>query len=178
MLSSISDEGIIIQQKRFGEADKFVKILTCHHGLIDTVAKGARRLTSRKSSHLDDLNLIKFQTSRGREPQYLNQVETIDHFRLIKADLKKIRTCLYLLEILNQVIVLNQPDENLFFKLKEFLISLDQSDNSDRELAVNFQEFLIDHLGFKKPQDHRPATLVAYFESLTDRRLISRDIKI
>lgn len=178
MHHSISDVGIIIHQKRFGEADKFVRILTRNHGLIDTVAKGARRLTSKKSSHLDDLNLIKFQTNRGREPQYLSQVETIDNFKLIKADLKKIRACFYLLEIFNNVLVLNQTDEELFFKLKEFLVSLDQADGSFRDLITSFQEFLIGHLGFNHPKDSSPGTLVSYFESLIDRPLVSRQIKI
>ncbi len=80
MTASISDLGIIIHQVRFGEADKFVFIFSCHHGLIKVVAKGARRLTSKKSPHLDNLNLIKFQTNRGDIPQYLSQVETIQAF--------------------------------------------------------------------------------------------------
>ena len=94
----ISDEGIVIHQTRFGEADKFVKILSRRHGFIDTIAKGVRRSTSKKSSHLDNLNLVKFQTSRGKDPQYLSQVESINLYRNIKADLRKIRTCFYLSE--------------------------------------------------------------------------------
>ncbi len=178
MPSSISDIGIIINQKRFGEADKFVRILTRNHGLIDTVAKGARRLISKKSSHLDDLNLIKFQTNRGKEPQYLSQVETIDNFKLIKNNLKKIRTCFYLTEILNQTLPLYQPDEELFVRFKNFLVALDQAEDSDRELAVEFQEFLINRLGFSPPPNNHPQTLVNYFESLIDRPLVSHQITI
>lgn len=180
MSVSLSDVGIIIHQTRFGEADKFVKILSQHHGLIDTIAKGVRRLTSKKSSHLDNLNLIRFSTNRGDSPQYLKEVETIKSFPKIKNSLYKVRTCFYLTEVMNLTLVESQPDEALFGALKQFLARLDDlSDNeSSRNLAIDFQHFLITHLGFSPPLDDRPEALVPYFESLIDRRLVSPKLKM
>lgn len=174
MSAGIADTGIIIHQVRFGEADKFVKILTAHHGLIEVVAKGVRRLSSKKSSHLDNLNLIKFQTNRGHVPQYLSQVETQDAFTNIKSDFKKVRTCFYLTEIMNLTLAEGQPDESLFFAFKQFLEELDISAaDSYRTLAVNFQHYLIRHLGFSLPEDSEPEALVAYFETIIDKPLVS-----
>ncbi len=180
MASSIVDVGIIIHQTRFGEADKFVKILTQNHGLIDTVAKGARRLTSKKSSHLDNLNLIRFSTNRGNPPQYLSQVETVIAFPKIKNSLYKVRTCFYLTEIMHHTLVESQADEALFDAFKQFLSRLEvlSDDESSRELAVEFQRFLISHLGFPLPVDERPEALVPYFESLIDRHLVSPKLKM
>src|SRR3989344_2085457 len=174
MSSAISDLGIIIHQVRFGEADKFVFIFTAHHGLIKVVAKGARRLTSKKSPHLDNLNLIKFQTNRGDIPQYLSQVETVDAFSRIKSDLKKTRTCFYLTEILHRTLAEGEADEALFSALKKFLEGLNLSAESDcRGLAIEFQHYLIKRLGFPPPKSDAPAALVSYFESLIDRPLVS-----
>ena len=179
MAASISDLGIIIHQVRFGEADKFVFIFTTHHGLIKVVAKGARRLTSKKSPHLDNLNLIKFQTNRGDIPQYLSQVETVDAFSRIKSDLKKTRTCFYLTEILHRTLAEGETDEALFFVLKKFLEDLNLSAKSEtRNLAIEFQRYLIGRLGFPPPKSDAPAALVSYFESLIDRPLMSARIKI
>ncbi len=174
MTASFSDLGIIIHQVRFGEADKFVFIFTAHHGLIKVVGKGARRLTSKKSPHLDNLNLIKFQTNRGDVPQYLSQVETVNAFSKIKADLKKTRTCFYLTEILHRTLAEGETDEALFMALKKFLEDLDLSAGSaSRDLAIEFQHYLIDRLGFPPPKSAEPAALVSYFESIIDRPLIS-----
>ena len=173
----ISDEGIIIHQTRFGEADKFIKILSRRHGFIDTVAKGVRRSTSKKSSHLDNLNLVKFQTSRGKDPQYLSQIESINIYKNIKADLRKIRTCFYLSEIINLTLPHNQPDAELFTRFKQFLDDLNGQLGDDRDLAVEFQKFLINQLGFSPPANYRPQTLVDYFESIIDRHLVTREIK-
>jgi len=180
MSVSISDIGIIIHQVRFGEADKFVKILTQNHGLVDVVAKGARRLTSKKSSHLDNLNLIRFSTNRGNSPQYLSQVEAIEGYPKIKSDLHKVRTCFYLTEIMHHTLVEAQPDEDLYYQFKKFLELLNDLDNdeSSRQQAVDFQLFLIDHLGFSRPTNQRPEALIPYFESLIDRHLISPKIKM
>jgi len=178
MSSAISDLGIIIHQVRFGEADKFVFIFSCHHGLIRVVAKGARRLTSKKSPHLDNLNLIKFQTNRGDIPQYLSQVETVNAFSEIKADLKKTRTCFYLTEILHRTLAEGEADGALFESLKNFLRKLDQIEDDYRDLAVEFQRDLIKRLGFPPPKSDAPAALVSYFESLIDRPLMSARIKI
>lgn len=179
MFAAISDLGIIIHQVRFGEADKFVFIFSHHHGLIKVVAKGARRLTSKKSPHLDNLNLIKFQTNRGGIPQYLSQVETVKAFSQIKADLKKTRTCFYLTEIFHRTLAEGEADEALFTALKKFLEDLNQSVGlGSRDLAVEFQYYLIDRLGFPPPKSDDPAALVAYFESLIDRPLMSARIKI
>ena len=179
MTASISDLGIIIHQVRFGEADKFVFIVSQHHGLIKVVAKGARRLTSKKSPHLDNLNLIKFQTNRGDIPQYLSQVETVNAFSEIKADLKKTRTCFYLTEILHRTLAEGEPDEALFSNLKKFLEDLNLSaESACRHLAIEFQHYLINRLGFPPPKSNEPSALVSYFESLIDRPLVSARIKI
>lgn len=173
MAASTTDLGIIIHQTRFGEADKFVSILSQHHGLIQVIGKGARRLTSKKAPHLDNLNLVKFQTARGKEPQYLSQVETINPFVAIKADLKKVRTCFYLTEILHRTLAEAQVDETLFNALRKFLEQLDLSGSNFRDLAVDFQHYLIKYLGFPPPERTAPSDLVSYFESLIDRPLAS-----
>ena len=179
MGTAISDLGIIIHQVRFGEADKFIFIFSQHYGLIKVVAKGARRLTSKKSSHLDSLNLIKFQTNRGDVPQYLSQVETVNAFGKIKSDLKKTRTCFYLTEILHKTLAEGEEDQALFTTLKNFLEKFaDVSTADSRDLAVGFQHYLIESLGFPPPTSDEPAALVSYFESLIDRPLMSAQMKI
>lgn len=178
MSAGVSDIGIIIHQVRFGEADKFVRLLSKDHGLVEVIAKGVRKLTSKKSSHLDNLNLVKFQTNRGESPQYLSQVETLNYFGGIKSNLKKVRTCFYLCEVLDHYLMENQPDTELFISFRNFLSVLDKSDDNYRDLATQFQLYLIDHLGFQVPGDTSPESLIKFFENLIEREIQSTKIKI
>lgn len=177
MAASISDQGFIINSVRFGEGDKFLKVLTINHGLVDLISKGSNKPTSRKAPHLDLLNLIKFQTGRGASHRYLSQVEARQVFPNIKSNLPLTRTAFYVCELLNYLLPNNQVDYTVFNLVSQFLNSLEN--NADvRSTTIEFQLNLIDHLGFQRPIDESPPSLVRYFENLLDRKIRSANFKI
>lgn len=173
----LNDEGIILHQVRFGEADKFLKIFTKENGLTHFFAKGVRRLSSKKSPHLDTLNVIKFQTGRGQNPPYLSQVESLYTFPNLKSDLFKTRTALFICELLVNLLSENQKDTYLYLLTQDFLHQLEDSQDI-RGLTIGFQLKLIDVLGFNPPTDRSANGLLDYFEELLDKKIRSRQIKI
>ncbi len=54
-----SFEGVVIKKTNFSEADKIVTIFTRDHGKITVLAKGLRRLSSKRSGSLDLFSLVK-----------------------------------------------------------------------------------------------------------------------
>lgn len=180
MNSSFTDLGIIIRLSDGGEADKYASIFTQEHGLIDTLAKGVRRPTSRKSGHLDLLNLVKFQVARGRQPQILTQVELINDFNHLKTDLHFSRSLFYLTEIFNNLIPPGDKDKDLFLSLKKYLLKLSQLEygQTSRQLSTEFQLYLLRHLGYPLPKKPTPLNLVSHFENIINRRFKSKQIKL
>jgi len=178
MNKAFSDIGIIIKITDFGEADRLVGLVSKDHGFIDLVAKGARRITSRKAPHLDLLNLIKFQVARGRSLQVLTQAELMEPYLYLKNNLKMARTSFYLAEILNLLLAPEQPDSELFFSLKNYLFRLNQpnSQKTSRQLSIDFQIYLLRHLGFKEPETRTPEAIISHFENITSRKIKSRHI--
>jgi DNA repair protein RecO (recombination protein O) len=174
MPSFISDEGMILHQVRFGESDKFLKIFTKESGLSHFFAKGVRKLTSKKSPHLDTLNVIKFQTARGNSPFYLSQVESIYTFPEIKNDLFKARTALFICELLVNLLPENQKEPYLYLLSEQFFHNLEKTDNI-RDLTTDFQLKLVEVLGFNKPKNESPSLLT--FKDLMEK-IRSRQIKI
>lgn len=177
MTAPISDQGFILHSVKFGEGDKFLKVLTINHGLIDLISKGSNRPNSRKSPHIDLLNLIKFQTSRGGPPRYLSQVESRQVFPHIKSELSLTRAAFYICELLVHILPSNEVDYTIFNLINQFLNSL-ESGSDLRSTTVKFQIDIINHLGFPKPNDESPSSLIYYFEKLLDRNLKSKDFKI
>jgi DNA repair protein RecO (recombination protein O) len=178
MNKTFSDIGIVIRVTDFGEADRFVDLVTKNHGLVNLVAKGARRITSRKASHLDLLNLVKFQVARGRSPQILTQAELIEPHLDLKNNLKMARTSFYLAEILNSLLAAEQPDPELFASLKNYLFHLNKtpSKENSRQLSVDFQLYLLRHLGFPEPKIHTPEAIMNHLENITSKKIKSRHL--
>lgn len=179
MSESYTDSGIVIRSVDSGEADKFVSIISENHGLGNFVAKGARRPTSRKASHLDLLNLIKFSAGRGENPRYLNQVESTSFFPGIKKDYAKVGLSLTLAEILTNTLPLDVEDREIYLSFKSFLQALEKTVDSKEtnRLGRRFGLFLMRHLGFPPPKFPETDNLSGYFESLMNRKIISTEIR-
>ena len=56
MSRAYKTEAIIIKRRNFGEADRILTILTKNYGKIQVRAPGVRKITSRRSSHIELLN--------------------------------------------------------------------------------------------------------------------------
>jgi DNA repair protein RecO (recombination protein O) len=176
---SYSDVGIVLRSRDSGEADKFISIITQEHGLINCIARGARRITSKKSPHLDVFNLIKFQVGRGESPLYLNQAESIAFYPNIKSDFGKIGIGMTILEILLNTVPSDVEDQEIFLSLKSFLDGLEKAEDSKavNNLGRQFGLYILRHLGYPPPKSPGSDNLSTYFESIMNRKIISKEIR-
>lgn len=179
MRPSFADTGIIIRSVDSGEADKFVSIITEQHGLQDFLARGARRLSSKKAPHLDLFNLVRFQSGRGEHPLVLDQVESIAYYPGIKKDFAKVGLCLTIVEILLNTLPIEVEDREIFLSTKAFLEAVEKSESAkeNNRLGRKFGLFLLRHLGYPLPKLPETAKLTTYFESIMSRKLIGPLIK-
>lgn len=179
MGESYSDNGIVIRSVDSGEADKYVSIVSENHGFGNFIARGARRPTSKKASHLDLLNHIRFSVGRGESPRYLNQVESASFFPNIKNDFAKIGLSLTITEILSNTLPQDVEDREMYLSLLSFLESLEKATNKSAQnrLSRRFGLFLMRHLGYPPPKSPDTDNLSTYFETLMGRKIISTEIR-
>jgi len=179
MKASYSDIGIIIRSTDSGEADKYVSIITENHGLQDFIARGVRRISSKKSPHIDLFNLVKFQAGRGEHPRFLEQVDSIAYYPEIKKDFAKIGLCLTIIEILLNTLPKEVDDKEIFLSTKSFLDAIEKSASQKEinRLGRKFGLFLLKHLGYSLPKFPETSKLTTYFESIMSKKLIGPLIK-
>lgn len=179
MTSAYSDIGIVVRVVDSGEADKFVSILSENHGLSGFLARGARRISSKKSPHLDLFNLIKFQVGRGGPPSFLNQAETISYYPSLKSDYTKIGLSLTVAEVLVYTLPGEVEDREMFLSFKNFLEAIDKALNQSEinRLGRQFGLYLLRHLGYPPPKTPETDNLSTYFESIMNRKIISKEIR-
>lgn len=142
-------EGIVLKRKNSGEADRILTVLSRELGKMKVKAPGVRRITSRRSSHIELLNCSQFtlySSSKSFMP-IVTEAQTLDDFSKIKRDLRKIGLALYACELVNGLCADNQENRETFFLLKNVLIKL-SVEESPGELVSRFERELLRALGF------------------------------
>ena len=66
-MPSVTVEGLILKRANFGEADRMLTILTKNLGKISVVARGVRKITSRRAGNVELLNLVKIGLKKHLE---------------------------------------------------------------------------------------------------------------
>jgi DNA repair protein RecO (recombination protein O) len=142
-------EAVVLRHNDMGEADRLLVLYSREQGKVRAIAKGVRKITSRKAGHLEPFTHVKLQVSSGRDLMIITQADTIEAFAPIREDLTLTGYAAYVIELLDRFI----PDEEiavpgLFRLLVETLARL--AAGPDPQLAVRYYEMrLLDFLGFR-----------------------------
>lgn len=146
---SLRAEAIVLRHTDWGEADRLLTLYTRDQGKVRAVAKGARKINSRKAGHLEPFTRVKLQLARGRDLLIVTQAESLDAYQPLREDLTRMSAAAYIVELLDRFV----PDEEvavplLYRMLTETLARL--AAESDPWLPVRYYEMrLLDFLGFR-----------------------------
>ncbi|MBT7782629.1 MAG: DNA repair protein RecO, partial [Anaerolineae bacterium] len=129
-------------------------LYTKQRGKIRAVAKGARKLRSRKGGHLQPFTHISLQLARTKGPYLITQVESINAFLPLRGDLHLTGNASYLLELLDRFTYDEEEKNPSIFSL--LLNSLSRlAENHDTWLVIRYYEMrLLDYLGFRPQLFH------------------------
>jgi len=149
MFSSYKTEAIVLKRRNFGEADRILTIFTKYNGKITVKAPGVRRITSRRSSHIELLNLSIFTLYKSSKTFFpiVTEAQVLEDFFLIKDNLEKIGYAYYICELINGLCPDNQENRSVFFHLKSTLSALSQTSDA-HTLVKKFEKDLLRELGF------------------------------
>lgn len=142
-------EGIVLRRINLGEADRVLTILSRESGKIAVIAPGVRRIKSRRSAHIELLNLSQLTLYRGSKTflPIVTEAQTLENFTPIKNNLHKIGLALYICELINGLCADNQENRKVFFHLKFTLLELAKALDA-LSLIRKFEKDLLAELGF------------------------------
>lgn len=139
-------EGIVLKRKDFGEADRILTVFTSHRGKISVLAKGVRRITSRRAGNVELLNRVSIFLHPGKNFLILTEAESIDTFQKLKADLTLSAVAFHLIELVDKLTAENQEAPIIYKHLLEVLNRL--SKNPRQILIRSFEVKILSNLGF------------------------------
>mgnify|MGYP001236445036 CR=1 FL=1 len=120
-MKTYKDIGFIIKIKQFPESDKLVVILGKKKGVIESVAKGASKSTSKKVSSIDLLNLVTATFYETKGIDLLKEIQLVKDFSTLKQNKIVVNKLLYILELIDKISVLTDYELNAFHLLENFM---------------------------------------------------------
>jgi DNA repair protein RecO (recombination protein O) len=154
--------GIVLRRRDFDEADRLLTVLTRDRGKLTLLAKGARKISSRKAAHVDLFKQVELQVHRGRSFGIVTQAETVCSFTVIRNDLQRLAAAHYLAELADSFAHEGDDCAGIYDLVLEGLQWLDTG--GDPRLAQRYFELhLLDLAGFR-PQLYRCLRCDAWLE--------------
>jgi DNA repair protein RecO (recombination protein O) len=132
-MKSVSTKCIILGHKNIGESDKLIFFYSEDFGKIKVIAKGARKITSKFTGHLETINTCIASIYFGPKNIILTEITTEKSNKEIRNNLERLQTTLKIAELTNRILFENQ-------KLNELIPLIEKS---AKGLCTTKKHFLI-----------------------------------
>jgi DNA repair protein RecO (recombination protein O) len=116
--------GIILKRRSVGEADRIITVFTKEEGKITIKAKGVRKITSKRASHIEPLNKAILGIYKTPGMSVLTEIETLVSYDAIKQNLARVGLAYHICELVDSLCPENQENEAIFALLEQILNDL------------------------------------------------------
>ena len=146
-MKTYRDFGIILKKHELGEADSIVLMLTRGQGLVRSVAKGVRRMTSRKGGNVELFNQVDAMFSRGKSLDILTEATALDTYSFWRSDLERVSQAFYVADLTSMMLAEGETYEYMYDQLANLYAWLGYA--ADPGMLVRWYEVqLLSSLGF------------------------------
>ncbi|MBI4964026.1 MAG: DNA repair protein RecO [Desulfomonile tiedjei] len=130
---------LILKKQDWGEADELVVFFSRDLGWLRGVAKNAKKSRVRFGGHLEPFSMVDF-TLRPRKKDdlvWIDESQAVHGFLGIRSDIHKVALASYFLELASVFLPEDQPDQEIFDFMLNFLGSLESDDLSPLLLLLD-----------------------------------------
>jgi len=141
-------EAVVLRHSDWGEADRLLGLFTREKGKLRVIAKGARKIRSRKAGHLEPFTRVTLMLARAHDMPIVTQAETVDAYQPLREDLVKTGYAAYVIELLDRFTYEEGENPPLYTLLVDTLARL--AVEADVWLLLRYYEVqLLDALGYR-----------------------------
>ncbi|OGK62222.1 DNA repair protein RecO [Candidatus Roizmanbacteria bacterium RIFOXYB2_FULL_38_10] len=155
----LKTEGIVIKKRQLMGKDTIITFFTLEQGKITAIAKGVRKIVSKRLSSLMTGNLIQMVLYERKEYYYIQSAQIISIFSRIKKDEQLLKQLYFFLFILDQLLPERQKETSIYFLFKRFLIELSRGELEPIRMK-HYCDNLLTHSGYRVEADTLVETIV------------------
>ncbi len=145
---TVRTEGLVLAHRQHGEADRILRLFTLRLGKVQAIAKGVRKVTSRKAGHLEPFTRVNLLLARGRSFFIITQAETLDAYLPLRGDLESLGRAAYVIELLDRF-TYEEGENGALYRLTVRTLERLAAGHRPPLVLRYFEMRLLDVLGFR-----------------------------
>lgn len=163
-------EGIVLKRVSFAETDRIVTLFSQNQGKQTLIAKGSRKITSKRLGSLEPGSHLVAAGVAGHTWPILTEVRLLHSFHHAYHNLTRLTQTCQILEIVDLLTAEAEPNPEVFGLLLETLTNLETNGHKKAYLLEQIR-LILQAMGFTYDKVFTEAELQAYIEDLGQRRL-------
>src|SRR4030042_4370415 len=110
-------EAIVLKRQNIGEADRILTVFTKKYGKMRVLARGVRKVSSKRAPHVEVFNRVIVTVHRGRGMDTLTEVSPVASYEAIRQDIARVGAAYYLCELIDGLLAAEEAQADVFFVL-------------------------------------------------------------
>lgn len=163
-------QGIIIKKDNLGEVDRLMTIYTKDFGKVLVRAKGIRKNQAKLKGHLELFIHSHLMVAPAKGLDIITGAQTIESFPYLHQNLTSLATTYYLSELIDKLVAGPEKDNNIWSLVLSNFQELNKKDEEIKLLINNFENKLVEFLGYGKNQKD----ILSFVESLFGEKINSK----
>jgi DNA repair protein RecO (recombination protein O) len=146
-------DAVVLRHTDWGEADRILGLFTREHGKLRAIAKGVRKIHSRKAGHVEPFTRVALLLAHGRDFWILTQAEMMEAYMPLRENLALTAYAAYTVELIDRFTYDEGQNLALYTLLVDTLKRL--CEESDPYIVIRYYEIrLLDLIGFRPELFH------------------------
>lgn len=167
MPQSVTSTGLVLKTRNYQEQDRWIDVLTPDYGKVSCLAKGVRKITSKRGAALQPGSVITFHWLSLGETRLLTEVRLEKSLWPHQADLATLRDISAILEIVYHISLEEVEQERLYLATAEILQYIYQNATEYHRGYIRQALFtLLAEQGIETPQAYAQQSVSDLLESI------------
>ncbi len=150
----LQTEAIVLKTMDLRETSRIARFFSKDHGKVSGVLKGIRKDHKKFGSSVDkfSVNDIVYYQSRNSDLHLISQCDLKNYFFPIRQDLKKSLAVSYILELVDKIMPVEEPNRDVYQLMTDFLTALETAADINTMIHI-FQIKILLFSGFRPHLD-------------------------
>ncbi len=148
MLNIFETEALVLRKIELLDKDSTIILFSKDLGKMVCIAKGIKKITSRRAAHLQTGNIVKINGSIRGDFYYISQSQVVSAFSDIKSSAEKIDILYKYLFILDRILPQQEPEPLLYKEVIRAISGLSRAEKVEKGQMLEFSRLVLEMLGY------------------------------